>query len=78
MSVTLLGSTREAWQSAQSAYERFLSSTEKNGSRLAFLEEGESTGHLLARIANSHQRSPAIGTIRSQTGRLVHSPDLVL
>lgn len=49
-------SAREAWQSAKSAYERLLSSTAEKKlyfSRLAFYEEGKSTGRLLARIANS-------------------------
>lgn len=63
-------SARGAWQVAQSAYEHLLaSSVEKKRffSKTAFFEEGE-TGRLLARIANSEQKSPVIGTIKTAGG----------
>lgn len=47
-------------------------------SKTAFFEEGETTGRLLARIANSEQRSPLIGSIKKADRRLVHSPDQIL
>lgn len=71
-------SAREAWQSTQSAYEHLLSSSAENKrffSKQAFFEEGEKTGCLLAKIAHSQQRSPAIEAIKSRAGPLVRWVD---
>lgn len=66
-------SAKGAWQSAQSVYEHLLaSSVEKRRffSKTAFFEEGETTGRLLARIANSELKSPVTGTIKNAGGSL--------
>lgn len=74
-----LDSAKEAWQSAQFAYEHLISAEKRSFfSMLAFFEEGEKTGHLSAMIAHSQQRSPAIEAIRSQAGPLVNFPDMVM
>lgn len=44
---------------------------------MAFSEEGEKTGSLLAKIAKSHQSSPAIGAICSSDGCIVNSLEQV-
>lgn len=73
-------STREAWQAAQSAYQQLLSSTAKKRffTKQAFFEEGEKIGRLLARIANSHQRSSAIRAFGSRAGSSFSQPELIL
>lgn len=61
---------REAWLSAQEAqYRTTASAVERKRflSRLAFYEEGEHTGRLLAKIANSQQVSPSIGALLTHT-----------
>ena len=73
--------TRETWQAAQTAYQQLLSSSAEKKrffAKQAFFEEGEKTGRILARIANSHQRSPAIGAIRSGSGGIVSQPEQIM
>lgn len=72
--------TKEAWQAGQSAYEHLLSSAEKKRlfSKQVFFKGGGKTSRLLARFVNSHQRSPAIGTIKSWAGPLVSPPELIM
>lgn len=73
--------TREAWISAQDSLDRLRSSTAKRKrffTKLAFYEEGERTGRLLARIARSQQQSPAVGANRAATGRVVNDPEHII
>lgn len=73
--------SNEAWQSVQSAYAYLLSSAGKKSFFLQtgiFFEEGGKTVRPLAKIVNSHQRSPAIGAMRSQASPLVHYPELMI
>lgn len=46
--------------------------------KLAFYEEGEKKGRLLAKIARSQQQSPAIGVIHSSSGQVVNSPAQII
>lgn len=45
---------------------------------LAFYEEDEHTGRLLAKIAHSQQVSPSIGALCMHTGRVTNSPDQIM
>lgn len=74
-------SAREAWISAQDSLDRLRSSAAERKrffSKQAFYEEGEKTGRLLAKIARSQQLSPAVGAIRTASGRVVNGLDRVL
>lgn len=42
-------------------------------SKLAFYEEGEQTGRILAKIVNVHQVAPNIGALTSPDGKLINS-----
>lgn len=74
-------STRETWTSAQEALDHINTSTVDRKSffyKLAFYEEGEQTGCLLARIVQSHQASPSIGALHTRNDTVVHSPDQIM
>lgn len=61
--------------SAQDFLDRLRSSAAEGKrffTKLAFYEEGEKTGHLLAKIARSQLQSPAIGAICSSSARVVN------
>lgn len=46
--------------------------------KLAFYEEGEKTGRLLAKIVKSNQTSPSIGALRTREGNLVNTPTTIM
>ncbi|XP_073467611.1 uncharacterized protein [Aquarana catesbeiana] len=46
--------------------------------KLAFYEEGEKTGRLLAKIARSQQQSLAIGASHSSSGQVVNNPEQII
>ncbi|XP_077319405.1 uncharacterized protein LOC143941229 [Lithobates pipiens] len=74
-------SAREAWMVAQDSLDRLRSSTTERRrffTKLAFYEEGEQTGRLLARIAKAQQMSPAIGAIRAKNGKVVNSQEIII
>lgn len=60
--------TREAWIGTEAAVDHLATSSADQKcffSRLAFYEEGEQTGRLLAKILQSNQACPAIGDLRT-------------
>lgn len=66
-------SAREAWISAKDSLDRLQISAGEHKiffNEAAFFEEGEKTGHLLAKMSKSQQVSLAIGAIRSKSGLL--------
>lgn len=74
-------SAREAWISGQNSLDQLRSSAAEWKhffTKQAFYEEGEKTGRLLARIAQSQQSTPAIGAIRCATGWPVNDPELII
>lgn len=50
----------------------------KHFTKLAFYEEGEKMGRLLAKIARSQQKSHAIGAIRSSNHQIVNNPEQII
>lgn len=72
---------REAWLLAQEALNRLTSSTVERKcffSKLAFYEEGEHTGRLLAKIYRAQQASPSIDALRAPDGKTTNSPDNIM
>lgn len=68
---------REAWLTAQEAVDwltREAADRKRFFNRHAFFEEGEQTGHLLAKIVKASQMSPSIGALCTEGGRLVNTP----
>lgn len=66
---------------AQDSLDRLRASATKKKrffTTMAFYEEGEKTGRLLARISRSQQSSPIIGAIRSPMGRVLTDPDQIV
>lgn len=73
--------TREAWMVAQDAVNRInMSSADRKWffNKLAFYEEGEQTGRLLAKIVKSNQTSQSIGALRTREGKLVNTPTTIM
>lgn len=68
--------TMEAWMAAQDAVNRIDMCTADRKlffNKLAFYEEGEQTGRLLAKIVKSNQTSPSIGALRTREGKMVNT-----